>query len=330
MCRFIAFFVLLIFSGGCTTKYQEIRDCRSGGRGTQETGAPYDPGNAVLYGRFISLAYAMYQKSPGNLTPEPAPDFPFGYELTAWILMRDFVFGSTAPLFYGFIAHSSENPSHAILAIRGTANEVEWWDDSNALGMTPFPVANCGNVALGFERIYATLEVVERSITEGSGHSSLRGAGSFSAQVAEHLRRHAAKTPGAAAPEPTIEVTGHSLGAPLATYYVAENALVDKIRNPVLYTFASPRVGDRDFVDVFNSLGLTSWRIVNKPDIVPRLPPALFFQHVNAEKSYDSSVSVRPTVGCQHAMTTYLHLIDPALPLDAKCRLAKRRVAGDP
>ena len=136
-----------------------------------------------------------------------------------------------------------------------------------------------------------------RSLRE-AGHGSLKGAGSFSAQVAEHLRRHAAKTPGAAAQVPTIEVTGHSLGAPLATYYVAENALVHKIRNPVLYTFASPRVGDRDFVDVFNSLGLTSWRIVNKPDIVPRVPPALFFQHVNAEKVYDLSASVWPTIGC--------------------------------
>jgi len=244
--------------------------------------------------------------------------------------MQDFVLGNTAPLFYGFIAHRSENPSHAILAIRGTANDVEWWDDSNALGMTPFPVANCGNVALGFERIYATLEVVERSVSDGGGHGSLKGAGSFSAQVAEHLRRYAAKTPGAAVPEPTIEVTGHSLGAPLAAYYVAENALVHKIRNPALYTFASPRVGDRDFVDVFNSLGLTSWRIVNKADIVPRLPPGPLFHHVNTEKLYDSSVSVRPTVGCQHAMTTYLHLIDPTLPLYAKCRSAKRRVAGDP
>jgi hypothetical protein len=126
MRRFIAFFFLLVFLGGCTTKYQEIRDCRSGGRGTQETGAPYDPAKAVLYGRFISLAYAMYQKSPGNLTPEPAPDLPIGYELTAWVQMQDFVLGNTAPLFYGFIAHSSEYPSRAILAIRGTANDVEW------------------------------------------------------------------------------------------------------------------------------------------------------------------------------------------------------------
>ena len=90
--------------------------------------------------------------------------------------MQDFVLGNTAPLFYGFIAHTSENPSHAIFAIRGTANEVEWWDDSNALGMTPFPVANCGNVALGFEKIYATLEVVERSVT-GGGRGSLKGVG---------------------------------------------------------------------------------------------------------------------------------------------------------
>lgn len=104
---------------------------------------------------------------------------------------------------------------------------------------------------------------------------------------------------------------------------------VHKIRNPVLYTFASPRVGDPDFVNVFNSLSLTSWRIVNTADIVPRLPPGLFFRHVNAEQTYDSSGAVRPSIRCRHAMTTYLHLIDAALPLDAKCQLAKRKVASD-
>ena len=109
--------------------------------------------------------------------------------------------------------------------------------------MTPFPVANCGNVALGFERIYATLEVVERSVTEAGGHSSLKGAGSFSAQVAEHLRRHAAKTPGAAAAEPTIEVTGHSLGAPLVTHYVAENALSRNPKSGALYICFTTRWG---------------------------------------------------------------------------------------
>jgi triacylglycerol lipase len=274
----------------------------------------------------------MYRGSPGNLTPEPEQGFPTGYTLTAWVQMQDFVLNNTTPLFYGFIAHNNKNPSQAILAIRGTANDVEWWDDTDSLGMTPFPVANCGNVALGFERIYATLEVVERSVAEGGIHNSLKSVGTFSAQVAEHLRRHAAATPGAATMQPSIEVTGPSLGAPLATYYVAENALIHKTRNQALYTFASPRVGDREFVNVFNALGLTSWRIVNRQDIVPRLPPGIppifLFQHVNAERLYDSGGKVRPSVGCQHALTTYLNLIDPKLPLDSTCRL-RRSVAGD-
>jgi hypothetical protein len=322
---------LLALLVGCTTRYQEIglKDCRQVvGGGPHQPSAPYDPAKAVLYGSLISSAYAMYRASPGNLTPDPSPDFPSGYDLTAWVQMQDFVLNNETPSFYGFIVHNNRFPSQAIIAIRGTANDVEWWDDTNALGMAPFPVANCGNVALGFEKIYATLEVVERSVADRGTHNSLKNAGSFSAQVAEHLRRHAAATPGVAALEPTVEVTGHSLGAPLATYYVAENELVHKTRNLGLYTFASPRVGDREFVNIFNALALTSWRIVNREDVVPRMPPG-FFQHVNVERLYDSTGKVRPTVGCRHAITTYLHLIDATLPLDPKCRAGRRNVAGE-
>ena len=334
--RWLVTLSLLTLLGGCTTKYQDIglKDCRQlVAGGAHEPGASFDPAKAVLFGRLISAAYAMYRQNPGDLTPDPTPDFPGSYELTAWIQMQDFVLNNTTPSFYGFIAHNSQNPSQAVLAIRGTASEVEWWDDTNSLGMSPFRVANCGNVALGFERIYATLEVVERSIADHTTRNSLKHAGSFSAQVAEHLRRHAAVTSGAVAGEPSVEVTGHSLGAPLATYYVAENALVHKTRNLGLYTFASPRVGDRDFVNVFNALDLTSWRIVNREDLVTRMPPGIpptfLFQHVNAEEIYDSSGKVRPSPACRHALTTYLHLIDSTLPLDTKCRLGKRTVAGD-
>ncbi|MGC1354256.1 MAG: lipase family protein [Xanthobacteraceae bacterium] len=334
--RWLVALSLLTLLGGCTTKYQDIglRDCRRlVGGGAHESVASYAPAKAVLYGRLVNAAYAMYRESPNNLTPDPTLDFPRGYELTAWVQMQDFVLNNTTPSFYGFIAHNKQNPNQAVLAIRGTASEVEWWDDTNSLGMAPFPVANCGNVALGFGRIYATLEVVERSVADPSAPNSLKNAGTFSAQVAEHLRRHAAATQGAAAREPSVEVTGHSLGAPLATYYVAENALVHKTRNLGLYTFASPRVGDREFVNIFNALDLTSWRIVNKDDVVPGMPPGFpptfLFQHVNAEQLYDSSGKVRPSAGRRHALTTYLYLIDSALPLDTKCRLGKRSVAGD-
>jgi hypothetical protein len=284
-------------------------------------GLPFDPKAAVSYGRFVNAAYMMYGADPANLTPRPSNDFPQDYELSAWVQMQDFILDSTAPVFYGFIAHSNQNPNQAVLAIRGTSNGVEWWDDSNSLGLAPFKVPNCGYVGLGFARIYDTLEIIERppsvaGLAAATPHS-LKQVGSFSAQVAAHLSRHAqasVSTRGAAA-APSIVVTGHSLGSALATYYAAENALVDKVQNPALCTFASPKVGDQTFVGVFNGLGLTSWRVVNKQDIVPYLPP-LFSHHVDTEQLYDSDNLVQPGFGCWHALTTYLHLIDPSLPLN--------------
>jgi predicted lipase len=284
-------------------------------------GGPFDASQALLYGRFVASAYTMYDQDSASLTPQPSNDFPQGYTLTAWVQMRDFILDSTDPVFYGFIAHSDGNPNQAVLAIRGTSNGVEWWDDSNSLGLTAFKVPNCGNVGLGFERIYDTLEIVERPLATAAAPQSLSQFGSFSAQVAAHLARQAQATAStqATALTPSIGVTGHSLGAALATYYAAENALVHKVQNPVLCTFASPKVGDQEFVSVFNGLGLTSWRVVNKQDIVPLLPP-LFSHHVNTEQLYDSDNRVQPGFGCWHAIATYLHLIDSSLPLDAGCQ----------
>ena len=120
----------------------------------------------------------------------------------------------------------------------------------------------------------------------------------------------------------SIEITGHSLGAALATLYTLENALTDKIPNPGLCTFASPFVGDSTFAGAFNGLGLTSWRIVNSPDIVPNLPPEILgFTHINTLQLYNSSGNVQPSLSCWHALATYLSLIDPTLQLDPDCRL---------
>ena len=198
----------------------------------------------------------MYTNNPNNLTPPSSADFPPGYRLGAWIVMQDFfVFGSTGKVFYGFIAHSESDPNRAIMAIRGTSDDLEWWDDISSLGMQTFNVPNCGSVGMGWEKIYETLEIIERP-SAAAAPSSLKAAGSFSEQVAEHMRRRAAALAPAAAAG-SIEVTGHSLGAALSTLYAAYNSLTHKI--PIiqaLYTFASPMIGDPTFVGVFNGLKL--------------------------------------------------------------------------
>jgi hypothetical protein len=290
----------------------------------------FNPTLAVLYGQFIQAAYTMYRNNPKNLTPPPSVDFPPGYELTAWVQMQDFfIFGGTGPVFYGFIAHSAHDPNLAVLAIRGTDNDLEWWDDISSLGMQAFNVPNCGNVGMGWEKIYETLEVIERpGPTSAQQPQSLRSVGNFSAQVAELLNRHArtAATPGVAASH-AIEIAGHSLGGALATLYAADNALTHKIPIQALYTFASPMIGDGIFVNAFDGLKLNSWRVVNEQDIVRILPPGPFYQHVGTEYPLDSRGKVQQSIGCCHSLATYLHLISPSYPLESGCQPANTAIS---
>src|SRR5271155_3615316 len=126
--------------------------------------------------------------------PSPWPQTLYhaapGYQLVAWIQMQDFILASTGPVFYGLIAQNMVNANQFVLAIRGTSNGVEWWDDANAALKTPFK--GCGSVGKGFAHIYDTLEVVERP-TSAAGAAvaqSLRALGGFSQQMSSLLKRH--------------------------------------------------------------------------------------------------------------------------------------------
>jgi kumamolisin len=295
------------------------------------TGQPFDPDAAALYGQFIQVAYSMYDAEPGNLTPTP-PKLPAGYELVAWVQMQDFLIGSTGPVFYGFVA---QNGAKFILAIRGTSNGMEWWDDANAVFKTPFKIPGCGSVGCGFARIYDTLEVIERPAGAQAAVAprSLGYVGGFSRQIADLIGRHAPATARAAGfpTDASVEIAGHSLGAALATLYAMENARTNNIANPAICTFASPTVGDGEFVSAFNALGLTSWRIVNQPDIVPKLPPEILgFSHVDTLQQYSSIGRVTSSVACWHSLATYLSLLNKALQPDAACQLSAQGEKSQP
>jgi triacylglycerol lipase len=84
--------------------------------------------------------------------------------------------------------------------------------------------------------------------------------------------------------------TGHSLGAALATLagdrFVRERPVRALGELGGIYTFGSPLVGDRKFVDGFNArCGDRSFRFVNDQDSVTRVPPPLVgYRHVNNER----------------------------------------------
>lgn len=75
----------------------------------------------------------------------------------------------------------------------------------------------------------------------------------------------------------TLWLTGHSLGAGLAT--IAYARLRFEEDKPVygLYTFGQPRTGDGDFAAAINNESMARmYRLVNNNDVVTRLPPRAF------------------------------------------------------
>jgi triacylglycerol lipase len=75
---------------------------------------------------------------------------------------------------------------------------------------------------------------------------------------------------------------GHSLGGAMATLCAARCKWSEIESNPrAIYTFGSPRVGDRKFVKFLRT---RHFRWVNNNDIVPRVPPRwLGYRHVGKE-----------------------------------------------
>ena len=273
--------------------------------------------------------------SADPLRPEPSC-IPPGYELGAWILMSDFILDDEIPKFYGIVVHAIDNPDSRIIAIRGTGGGIEWLDDAFAIPVPFRQVPSAGRVAAGFDKIYSTLKVVKRPLPAPPGAPAPAAAaapetftGSFADQLEQlALSREAersvapAQAGGARRHRPTI-VTGHSLGAALTTLFVIENDSKHKFDISALCTFASPRVGNMEFVHLFNQLPIDSWRIVNIRDVVPKLPvriPILLdYDQVDTACPFDSSKFAKNSLVCWHSMDTYLHSLDNTYPLLPEC-----------
>ena len=72
----------------------------------------------------------------------------------------------------------------------------------------------------------------------------------------------------------TLTITGHSLGAAMATILALRLCKeIGHLPKPrYLFTFGSPRVGDDRFVRDLSNTGLEAYRFVNNADIVTRIP----------------------------------------------------------
>jgi triacylglycerol lipase len=184
----------------------------------------------------------------------------------------------------GFIASKGDD---IYISWRGTDSVEEWIEDAK------FDQVNCSylpgeiKVELGFHQLYAIGQ---------KDHSPPQ------AIVLKFLKTRQIKG--------TIYVTGHSLGSALAVLNILDIAKNTSHSNPVLYSFAGPRVGSPVYASIYNSTISDSWRIVNSNDEVPKLPLKDTFgnhyKHVNEELDITFGGKYPWDWGEDHSLTNYI------------------------
>jgi hypothetical protein len=76
-----------------------------------------------------------------------------------------------------------------------------------------------------------------------------------------------------------IICTGHSLGAALATLCALDIQYNLPDKEVACYTYGSPKVGNKHFIESYNRRVPQTYRFVNKADLIPDIPPGNY-RHV--------------------------------------------------
>lgn len=190
------------------------------------------------------------------------------------------------PVYYGFVLTSETDN---LILFRGTQRISEWIDNLIALQQDyqgPDAKQPYGKTHQGFANVYR--------------------------QILSPLPPDIAKKLNPAVP---CYISGHSLGAALATFAAIDIALkVPKIRPQLqLYTYASPRVGDAVFAKAHSQLVPNSFRVVNLGDMIPLVPPTQLngvYVHIGQEWSF---LSQNGDVLPNHVIDTYASAINRKL-----------------
>ena len=188
---------------------------------------------------------------------------------------------------FGFIAKRTfDNGNVGIFIVfRGTQENQEWYQNLNSKQEEFLGVPKLGLVNVGTHKIY-TRAVINRDLyyarlTDDGNLSYIKNRypdliyrDGHSEAIAETV--HKTLTDSTKCPvNSQVFITGHSLGAGLATF-AALHITTQTSFKPIVYTFASPRVGAPNFREQFANQEIECYRVTNSEDLVPTLPLANF------------------------------------------------------
>ncbi|EOX96477.1 Fungal lipase-like domain - like 10 [Theobroma cacao] len=172
-----------------------------------------------------------------------------------------------------------------VIAYRGTATGLEWLENLRAT-LTPLPNADSKPGPDGSE------PMVE------SGFLSLYTSGTAeSPSLQEMIREEILRLLQTYGDEPlSLTITGHSLGAALATLTAYDIKTTFK-RAPLVtvMSFGGPRVGNRSFRRQLEKQGTKVLRIVNSDDLITKVPGFVLEEDADVSKSQDIHVAGLPS-----------------------------------
>jgi triacylglycerol lipase len=239
------------------------------------------------------LCLAAEGVGPIRMPAMGGPPAPVGYELIGWVTGWDALFEGWLNLdphltFYGWLLR--KGAWHTVV-LRGTQSFAEWAIDATVLPRTAHPIQ--GEVESGFWSLYQTL--------------GLRLAGGTELPLVSGVAAQVAAGP--------LTVTGHSLGAALATYLTLElAALIRTVRGRFI---ASPHPGNGDFAAGFAARVRDYAAFAYADDVVPRVPLALGYQPLDNLVTLPPNPRVKHTVACQHHAGVYAWLLDGSVDAQA-------------
>jgi hypothetical protein len=255
---------------------------------------PIDWTQAIRYATLVGIAYTVTPDSDyddATIAKIEASGFHHRYTIYGDELATQVDPDLGKIVTFGFVAASDQGELVAV--IRGTVSIMDWVHDASFL-MVPCPISRgSGMTEDGFTSVYRSLR-----IGRGTGAANVQSA------IGADLAQGGIKS---------VTITGHSLGGALAHLLGFDVALNTACRDPQIYTFASPRVGDHFFAASYNAAVPHTYRIVNRQDLVPQLPPILPLPYEHPNTKYELNPPPGKMAGnivCMHILSSYLWLMD--------------------
>lgn len=272
---------------------------------------------AIEFGQLVNATYATPPSDLTNAAGQALSAGGIDYVVVTTIYANDLATDMNPSraedeVSIGLICQVNQT-GDVVIAIRGTEGILEWIHDAE-FDLVPCPfLAGAGHTEDGFTAMYESLRT---------------GAEPDSPTVVNALAKPALPRPAS-----SVTICGHSLGGALATLLALDVAANTGFTDPAAYTYGSPRTGDSLFAGTYDQVVTNSYRIANRLDIVPALPPPIDYEHVLNPDELNPirlvppppKILVNPTLICEHSLATYLYLLSlqsggPVLPLEPTCQ----------